>query len=244
MRLKETASASLLALCLSLPLIGVLLWHIYGGSIGERISHLVVLFDAYGPSAWIALAMLQTLVAISGVLPASALGIAAGAVYGIPLGFGLTAVGTMVGAGIAFAMARTALRPFIQRKLAHKPYLARIDRAVDAKGWRTVCLLRCSPIMPFAIGSYVLGMTSITFWRYWLGSLATLPALFGYVVLGAIAKQGLGAVASGDLNPLKLSLMVLGVASTGWFIMHIGKIAKEVLSIDDSECIAEGLNSE
>ncbi|GAC1484515.1 MAG: hypothetical protein NVS2B11_10190 [Acetobacteraceae bacterium] len=50
-----------------------------------------------GPAGWVAFALAQAVVAMIGVIPASLLGIAAGAVYGLPVGFGLAAIGTLVG---------------------------------------------------------------------------------------------------------------------------------------------------
>jgi uncharacterized membrane protein YdjX (TVP38/TMEM64 family) len=242
MKLRDATLGGLIALCLAVPIIGAIFFRVYGSALSERVNSTIGLFVGYGPTAWGALALTQALIAVSGILPASVLGIAAGAVYGIPLGFFLTALGTMAGAAIAFGMSRTAFRPFIVRRLAGRPYLERLDRAVTVRGWRTVCLLRFSPVMPFAVGSYALGLTSVTFWRYWLGSLAALPALLGYVVLGGIARHGFGGATS--MRPLRLGLMALGLASTCWFILHIGKIAKEVFSLEDPEHIVDGDDGE
>jgi uncharacterized membrane protein YdjX (TVP38/TMEM64 family) len=54
-------------------------------------------------------------------------------------------------------------------------------------GWRLVCVLRVSPVMPFAMTSYALGLTGISQRAYLLGTLAALPALLGYVTVGALA---------------------------------------------------------
>ena len=64
-------------------------------------------------------------------------------------------------------------------------------------GWRIVCLLRVSPVMPFAATSYVLGMSAVGIQAYVLGTLASLPALLGYVYIGTLAEAGLSAVDDG-----------------------------------------------
>ena len=82
-----------------------------------------------------------------GVVPASLLGIAAGGVYGVVLGFLLAAAGTLIGGWLAFKLARSLLRPWVERMLARRGpgRMARLDEAVTRDGWRFVCLLRISP---------------------------------------------------------------------------------------------------
>ena len=73
-----------------------------------------------GPAGYLAFVALTTIIAVSGVLPASLLGIAAGAAYGLPLGFLLAAVGTMAGAIVAFALSRSLFRDAVARQLARR----------------------------------------------------------------------------------------------------------------------------
>lgn len=74
-----------------------------------------------GPAGFVAFVVLQLIVAASGVLPASLLGVAAGAAYGLPLGFLLASVGTMAGALLAFGLSRSLFREAIARQLARRP---------------------------------------------------------------------------------------------------------------------------
>ena len=39
-----------------------------------------------------------------------------------------------------------------------------VDRAIGAKGWRIVFLLRLSPLVPYALSNYFYGVTAIRFW--------------------------------------------------------------------------------
>jgi hypothetical protein len=98
-----------------------------------------------GPAGFVAFAILQLIVAASGVLPASVLGIAAGAADGLPLGFLLAALGTMAGALLSFGLSRSLFRNVVARKLARHPGLARFDALLAQDGRRVVCLLRISP---------------------------------------------------------------------------------------------------
>jgi uncharacterized membrane protein YdjX (TVP38/TMEM64 family) len=92
--------------------------------------------------------MLQVLVAVSGVLPASLLGVVAGGIYGLVPGFVLAAISTMAGALVAFFLSRSVFRPTVERLIASRPGLRNFDSLIAQDGLRLVCLLRLSPVMP------------------------------------------------------------------------------------------------
>ena len=150
-----------------------------------------------GPAGWVAFGALQAIVAASGILPASLLGIAAGTAYGLPLGFVLASISTMAGSLLAFVIARSLFRDAVARRLERRPSLARFDALLAKDGWRIVCLLRISPVMPFAATSYALGISSVDVISYVIGSVASLPALLGYVFIGTLANTGLSAWTKG-----------------------------------------------
>jgi uncharacterized membrane protein YdjX (TVP38/TMEM64 family) len=128
-------------------------------------------------------AVLQTFVAVSGILPSSLLGVAAGAIYGLVPGFLLAGISVMRGAVLAFFLSRSLFRPTVERLAARRPRLRRLDSLIVRDGWKLVCMLRISPIMPFAATSYILGLSSIGLRDYAVGTLASLPALCGYVFM-------------------------------------------------------------
>jgi uncharacterized membrane protein YdjX (TVP38/TMEM64 family) len=106
-------------------------------------------------------ALAQIAVAVTWLLPAALLGVVAGAVYGVMMGFVIAAVSTMLGAILGFLIARSALRRFAEQMLARYPTLRDHDTLIARDGWRSVCLLRVSPVMPLAVTSYALGLSSI-----------------------------------------------------------------------------------
>jgi uncharacterized membrane protein YdjX (TVP38/TMEM64 family) len=71
--------------------------------------------------------ILQGLVAVSGILPASLLGVAAGGIYGLVPGFLLAAMSTMAGAVAAFFLSRSLFRPTVERLMATRPRLRNFD---------------------------------------------------------------------------------------------------------------------
>jgi uncharacterized membrane protein YdjX (TVP38/TMEM64 family) len=168
-------------------------------------------------------AVLQMLVAVSGVLPASLLGVAAGAIYGFVPGFLLAAAGTLVGAILSFMLSRSLFRPTIERLSARRPRLRNLDALVDQAGWQLVCLLRLSPIMPFSATSLALGLSRIGLRSYALGTLASLPALAGYVFTGTLADSSLAIFAAGA-SPVHWGLLGLGIIATGAVTVRLGQI--------------------
>lgn len=184
-------------LLVMLVLGGLLIREGWRRMIGHGTAAMIAAIHGLGMAGLFALAAAQFLVAASGVLPASVLGIAAGAVYGLAPGFAIAATGVLAGAIASFALSRSMFRPFVVRHLKKLPRLAHIDRALARDGWRFVCLLRLSPLMPFAIASYTLGLSSVGFGAYCVGTLASLPALLLYVFLGTLAKTGASSLANG-----------------------------------------------
>lgn len=163
-------------------------------------------------SHWLAFCAGQVLVAICAVLPASLMAVAAGAAYGTVDGFLISAACTMLGGWIGFLLSRSMLRPWIARWIGKYGASARFDDAIAQEGWRFVCLLRISPLMPFAATSYGLGLTRIGQRAYLLGTLASLPALAGYVAIGAFGREGV-TLGLAQAGPVQWIVPVLGVVA-------------------------------
>lgn len=175
--------------------------------------------------SWVAFAALQTLVALCGVLPASIGGIASGMVFGVTEGFILSGIGTLAGALGAFFLSRKVFREQIHDFLARRRFLAMLDDMATEQGWKIVCLLRISPVLPFAITSYALGLTTIGSVDYLIGTLAALPSLLGYVVIGHLARNSASDMSAGNVSLLHLGMTVLAIIATVLLLWQFGKVA-------------------
>ena len=72
-------------------------------------------------------------------------------------------------AAVAFLIARYFARERILKFVeGNKRFLA-IDKAIGENGFRVVTLLRLSPLLPFSLGNYLYGLTSVKFIPYVLG---------------------------------------------------------------------------
>jgi len=177
-----------------------------------------------GPLGWVLFIAAEFGVTLAGIVPGALLGIAAGAIYGVVTGFWTSAVGIMAGAVVAFGLSRSVMRPWIGLVLRKSGRLAALDDMIARDGWRIVALLRISPVMPFSITSYALGFSGIGARDYVLGTLASLPPLLGYVVIGA-----LGGVSLRAGTRVHLVLLGLGAVATLALTVHLSRLLGRAL---------------
>jgi uncharacterized membrane protein YdjX (TVP38/TMEM64 family) len=130
------------------------------------------------------------------LLPSVELTLAAGFLLGPGAGTAAASVGNTLGACAAFLVGRTVARGWVERKLAERPRLAALDRAVARDDFLVVFLARLSPINPFNFLNYLLALTRVRFGRYvaatWLG---TLPGIVLFVYIGSGLRSLTEAVA-------------------------------------------------
>jgi uncharacterized membrane protein YdjX (TVP38/TMEM64 family) len=178
--------------------------HFYGSALTQWLTQL----RDIGVLGDLVLFFLTMLVAMIGILPASLLGITGGAIYGLGLGFLLTSTGIMTGALLSFALARSRLRDWLLRQKAVRRGVTLVEHSLCMGGWKAACLIRLSPVMPFSLTSYGLGLSSINLRDYMIGTAASLPALALYVAAG---HSGMTKFA-----PLQDGLLLLGALATIW----------------------------
>lgn len=86
-----------------------------------------------------------------------------------------------VAASVAFLIARYFARERILKLVeGNKKFLA-IDKAIGENGFRVVTLLRLSPLLPFSLGNYLYGLTSVKFVPYVLGRFASSSAILMFL---------------------------------------------------------------
>lgn len=178
--------------------------------------------------------VVQVVISLCGILPASGAAFGSGMLYGLWKGFLLSASTAFVAAIISFCLSRSILRPSIQKFLKQSARMQRLDHLFYLDGWKLVCLLRISPIMPFALTSYALGLTSISFRSYLIGTLASLPTLFAYVLMGYIASNEATNLQTQSVTSIKHILLLIAFVGTGILIWHLSKIIHKIMKIPDT----------
>ena len=155
--------------------------------------------------------------AVVAFVPASALTLAAGAVFGLAVGTVTASLASTTGAAASFLISRYLARGLVTRKFGDDPRFAAIDREISRSGALIVALLRLSPAVPFGLQNYLYGLTGIGFWTYLLTSWAAmLPGTVMYVYLGYLGRAGLDAAGGSGRTrtPLEWALLAVGLAAT------------------------------
>ena len=182
-------------------------------------------------SPGIVLFVLVYAAAVVAFVPASVLTLAEGAVYGLATGVPLVFAGATLGACAAFLVSRYGARGLVERRLTAFPRFDAIDQATARSGFLLVFLLRLSPIVPFTLLNYALGITRVRFRDYALASVGMLPGTVLYVYSGSIARE-IAAVAQGAdaaPAPLRWTVLGLGLAATAVVTVLITRIARQAL---------------
>jgi uncharacterized membrane protein YdjX (TVP38/TMEM64 family) len=162
------------------------------------------------------------------MLPTIELYIAAGLVYGTVWGTVWSSAVTLVSAMLAYVIARTSVRSWIESRLRQHEKLARLDRELGAHSFWIAVLVRLAPILPFGPTNYALAASQTTTARYAASTLAgTLPTSFMYAYAGSLLH---GASELHHTRPGQAVLWWLGVAMTIAAGIAIGWIAKRALA--------------
>ena len=184
-----------------------------------------------GVLAWVVF-VLSYIVATVLMLPGSLLTLVAGFLFGLGLGYALVAVGSVVGASLAFLIGRFFARAWVDNKLATMPRFRALDAAVAERGALIVFLTRLSPLFPFNLLNYGLGVTRISFGSYVLASwIGMIPGTILYVYLGSVA-QDLSSLLAGELPESSAStwLLYAGLAATLALTIYITRFATRILN--------------
>jgi uncharacterized membrane protein YdjX (TVP38/TMEM64 family) len=184
-------------LAVAVAVAALLLWR-GGRGIAPRLLPMVSAVHALGAAGPLLFIGLYA-VAVVALVPASWLTIAGGAVFGLVPGIVYGLVGAILGSTLAFLLGRHAARRVVERRLASMPRMAAIERAVSARGLRIVFLLRLSPIAPFNLLNYALGLTTISVLDFTVASLGMIPATIVYTYAGKVAGEALALAGQAEV---------------------------------------------
>ena len=183
--------------------------------------------DVWGPIVFV----LGYAAATVAFVPGSVLTLAAGAIFGLAKGTVYVLVAATLGSSIAFLVGRYLARGAVERRVRSNPRFAAIDRAVAAEGRRFVFLLRLSPVVPFNVLNYALGLTSVRFGDYLVASLGMIPGTLLYVYYGKLAGD-LATVAGGagvEKGAGYWAVLILGLVATVGVTMLVTRASRRAL---------------
>lgn len=200
--------------------------------IDALIKLLIARVDGLGLWGPVVFAVVYVMAAVLFV-PGSALTLAAGAVFGLAKGTAVVSVAATTAAAVSFLIGRYLARDAVRMWASRSPRFGAIDRAIGKGGWKIIALLRLSPAVPFSLGNYLFGLTSIRFWPYAITSwIAMLPGTFMFVYLGYAGRAGLSAASGAEAgrSPAQWALLVVGLIATVVVTVYVTRIARRAVA--------------
>ena len=219
-----------------------LLWFILGMGLILTAHHLVnfeqVLssiliwlksLGTWGAIAFIIVYTFTTLICV----PGSILALGGGALFGAVWGAIVVFIGGFMGAISAFSLSRYFFQDWVKRQLSKRLYLQALNQAIASEGWKFAFLLHLSPIIPFNILNYALGVSKLAFQDY---TIATAIGIFPGVILYTFLGSTIG-----DLTMIIMGMpheshskiqWIFTIASllvTAFLAVYLGRVANQKL---------------
>ena len=215
---------------LVLALVGLIALLFAGRTLASLIPRFAVYIEslgAWGPIMFIAGYVLATVA----LVPGSLLTLASGALFGLTKGTAIAFLSATLGASAAFLVSRYVARGEVERRLGTDPRFIAIDRAISRQGRTIVLLLRLSPVFPFSLLNYALGLTQVRFLDFMIASIGMLPGTLLYVYYGRVAGDVARLAAGIPLRPGAGYYLFLGIGllATVMVTVLVTRIARRAL---------------
>ena len=167
--------------------------------------------------------------------PAFLLAIAAGAMFGVWGGSALGFVSATLGAIATYIVAARFSETRLVAWMAQRPRVAAVRSAIAAAGVWVQFLLRLSPVVPYVLLNYGLGLSRVRFRDFLIALVGMIPTLvvFAYYgqVIGDVTK-----IAAGQRLPVGREyymLLAIGIVATIVASVAIGRAARRAMDAAD-----------
>lgn len=152
------------------------------------------------------------------LVPALALTLGSGAIFGFVGGAVVNVIGATLGATAAFLLARSSLRHRVERMTSGSAKFAALDRAITREGMKIMWLVRLSGFPPFTWVNYAFGLTGIHLPPFVLTTFfGIIPGTIAFTYAGAAGAAAL----SGSGNRVLLIVTAVGAVLVSAFIARI-----------------------
>jgi uncharacterized membrane protein YdjX (TVP38/TMEM64 family) len=202
-------------------------------SLQQQLVSALAWIEGLGAIAPLVFILLYVVTTVAFV-PASVITLGAGVVFGVVKGSILVFVGAMLGATAAFLVGRYLARDWVASKIAHSPRFQVIDDAIARSGRRIIFLLRLSPVFPFNLLNYGLGLSQISIKDYVVGSVGMVPGTIMYVYLGSLvgnlAMLGADTGQPPEAARIQWIIRIVGLVATVAVTLYVTRIARKALN--------------
>jgi len=153
-------------------------------------DYVIEFVNGFGGFAWVALVLLTIVEVIFAPLPPLILYVVGGYVFGSLLGGTLILIGNVIGAIIAFWIARKFGRRFVEKRVKQKS-MKKFDRYSKKYGLFTIFILRINPLTSTDMFSYLAGLSRMSVWSMVIGTVLGLaPLIYLQSYLGEFIARG------------------------------------------------------
>lgn len=184
--------------------------------------------DANRIQALVLFVCIETLVVVL-LFPGLIFTLLAGYLFGPVLGTVAVLAGTVIGASIAFTLARTFFSEYFRKVLRNNPTFSVIAESIAHDGWKTVMLTRTIPLFPFKLSNYCFGVIPVSLLHFAAGTLlGIVPLTLANVSIGALAADIDGLLAGNtSLGAAQYGLIALGITTGIGTFLLVRKRAKD-----------------
>lgn len=204
---------------------GILL---FSRATASAAQDLVAWVSGYGPWA-LALYILSVAGTVVLLIPGGVLPMGGGFLFGVAKGTSLFVLGEILGAVLAFGIARLFLGPPLRRYFGANPRLAVMKASLSGEGWRIIAMTRMVPFFPFKLSNYFFGSMGVPFKAFFWGTLlGTLPLSLLLVYLGSLTAS-LATLDQGGFREhpwgaaLLLGMGLVGIAGLAWMSRRVAR---------------------
>lgn len=197
----------------------------------EQLVVLLEWIDDQGIWAAVLFVMLMALVVVF-LLPGVFLTTGAGFVFGVLEGTIYVVLGTTLGAGIAFLVARYLFGERAKKFVLSRSKLSLVSGAMEKRTFLVVLLSRLIPFFPSKISNFVFGLNNFNFRKFLLGSLVGfIPFSLHNVYLGSIAGDLMSLFrGESQRSGVEWLLYVTGFLATVVAIVYFNRVARKALN--------------
>jgi uncharacterized membrane protein YdjX (TVP38/TMEM64 family) len=191
----------------------------------------------WGPLLFIMIMMLVVMLVLPGVMFTAG----AGFVFGLVEGTVYVVVGTTLGAGLAFLIARYLFGDRASQFVLRRARLRLVSEELTPHGWKIVLLTRLVPFFPYKLSNYFFGLTQFSLRGFMGGTfVGIIPLSLHNVWLGSIAA-GI-TVPGGHIaarTPFEWVLYSGGFLAIIGLVVYLNSLARRALARYTEEDVEE-----
>ena len=191
-----------------------------------QFEHYIQALGAIGPAVVVLFYILCTVL----LIPGSLITVGAGTLFGLATGTLVVVLGANLGALASFLLARGFLREKVAGWAGANAKFRSLDQAIGQQGFKMVLLTRLSPVFPFVLLNYFIGLTAVRTSAYVLANLiGMLPATFLFVYLGAAVRDAIAGPAEVSAEFYQQVLKYVGLLATVAVVIGVTRVARKAL---------------